>query len=104
MYGHNDAGWEYDTVIFPPCINTSYIWMDTLREYWESESLTRPQSKLEGVIKYQFQNFGKGAALFIGPIKLQIVNLSVIRLQWILYQECLSLCDFLCVYIKLLKL
>ena len=56
--------------------------MDTLREYWESESLTRPQSKLEGVIKYQFQNFGKGAALFIGPIKLQIVNLSVIRLQW----------------------
>ena len=40
------------------------------------------KTEKRGVIKYQFQNFGKGAALFIGPIKLQIVNLSVIRLQW----------------------
>ena len=22
---HNDEGWEYDTVTFPPCINLSYI-------------------------------------------------------------------------------
>ena len=25
---HNDEGWEYDTVTFPPCINSSSIYLD----------------------------------------------------------------------------